>query len=496
MSKNLKNISLVSALTLVSRVLGLVRDSLTAAVFGTSALASAFITAYTLPNLFRRLLGEGALTAAFVPTLHDELSQRQRDGAFRLISQVSSWLFLITSAIVALAIGGLMIVAASARQGAFALATDTVERWIQAAELAIWLFPYLIFVCLAAAYSAALQTLQRFLEPALSPIWLNYAIIACLSGSVVFDWGDGDLGRMHWLCVGVLIGGALQMIVPGLTLVRMGWKPRFDLQLSPQVRAIARLMAPTVFGSAIYLINMAVSRLLGLSLDDASATLLNLAGRLMELPIGLFAVAVTTVIFPLISRYAATGDWAGMASSYRKGMRLILVLNIPAAAGLALLATPIVRLLFQHGEFTAQDTQAMMPVLAVYALGLPFFSFVSLTLRAFYAQKDTVTPVQAALVSFVLNLALSFALMKPFGTLGLALAGNLAVVVQAIHLQRKLSAKRAEMAFAPLAKDLLKIVMATAVMAAVVLLSLTALNTILATSFLDDILRIGGVIAA
>ena len=497
MSKNLKNISLVSALTLVSRVLGLARDSLIAAVFGTSALASAFTTAFTLPNLFRRLLGEGALTAAFVPTLHDELNQWQREGAFRLVSQVSTWLLVITAGIVSLSIAVLIAAAQLAQHGHTGGASpETAKRWIQAAELAVWLFPYLIFVCLAAAFSAALQTLQRFLEPALSPIWLNLAIIALLSSAVAWQWGDGDLGKMHWLCVGVLFGGVLQMIVPAVTLMRLGWRPRFDLQLSPQVRAIARLMAPTLFGSAIYLVNMSVSRFIGLSLDDASATVLNLASRLMELPIGLFAVAVTTVIFPLISRYAAQGDWTNMATAYRKGMRLILVMNIPAAAGLALLATPIVRLLFERGEFSASDTALTMPVVAVYALGLPFFSFVSLMLRAFYAQKDTLTPVHAALFSFIINIVLSLLLMRKLGTVGLALAGNLAVVAQAVYLQRRLSRRRQELRFAPLVPDLAKILAATALMSAAVYGAEHLSNRFMHARVLDDVLRIAGVIAA
>lgn len=458
MSKNLKNISLVSGVTMVSRVLGLARDSLTAAVFGTSALASAFVTAYTLPNLFRRLLGEGALTAAFVPTLHEELAQRERTGAFRLVSQVASWLLVVTGALVALCMA-ILVGAMYWAEGRHptGVAAETWQRWLDAARLAIWLFPYLLFVCLAAAFSAALQTLQRFLEPALSPVWLNCAILALLGGAVHFLPGAGESVYMGWLCGGVLLGGALQMLVPAVSLMRLGWRPRFDLQLSEQVRAIARLMAPTLIGSAIYLVNMSVSRFIGLSLDDASATVLNLATRLMELPIGVFAIAVTTVVFPLISRFAAVGEWSQLATAYRKGMRLILVINVPAAVGLSLLAEPIVRLLFQRGAFTADDTSLMMPVVIVYALGLPFFSFVNLTLRAFYAQKDTVTPVRAAVLSFFVNLGLSLALMRPWGTLGLALAGNLAGLVQGWYLQTQLVKRRPELHFRPLWLDLLKI---------------------------------------
>jgi putative peptidoglycan lipid II flippase len=227
-------------------------------------------------------------------------------------------------------------------------------------------------------------------------------------------------------------------------------------------------MVPTLFGSAIYLVNMAVSRLVGLSLNDAAATVLNLATRLMELPIGVFAVAVSTVVFPLISKYAAQGDRANLVASYRKGMRLILVINTPAAVGLAVLATPIIRLLFQRGAFTADDTRMMVPILAVFALGLPFFSFVNLVLRAFYAQKDTATPVRAAFLSFVVNLVLSFALMGPFSTVGLAIASNVAVIVQAWYLQVHLARRQPEMAFRHLARDTTKVVLASVLMGAVV----------------------------
>lgn len=457
MSKHLERIGLVAAMTMVSRVLGLIRDMLTAAAFGTSALASAFFTAFTLPNLFRRLLGEGALTAALVPTLNEELARRQREGAFLLVSQVASWLLVVTVTVVAVA----MMVLGTGWWETWArglgAAPATIDRWRLGAELAVWLFPYMVFVCLAAAFSAALQTLERFLEPALSPIWLNLAMIAALAGGTWGGWAGGGDARMRLLCAGVLLGGFFQMAVPAAALMREGWRPRLDLRRSEQVRAIVALMGPTVVGSAVYLVNMALLRLVGLSLNDAAVTLLNMATRLMELPIGVFAVAVSTVVFPLISRHAAQGDWAAFAASYRRGMRLILVVNIPAAAGLVLLAEPIIRLLFQRGAFQAADTGAMVPVLAVFAAGLPCFSFVNLVLRAFYAKKDTRTPVRAAVLSFLVNLGLGLALMGPLSTVGLALASNLAIVVQAWFLQTRLARRDQALAFHHLWLDLLKI---------------------------------------
>ncbi len=464
MSKNLKNIGLVASLTMVSRVLGLVRDSLTAAIFGTSALASAFFAAFQLPNLFRRLLGEGALTAAFVPTLNDELAKRRREGAFVLVNEVSSWLLIVSGALV---LGAMVLLSQPAWLVALGRAggaeADTVGRWLQGAELALVLFPYLIFVCMAAAFSAALQTLGRFLEPALSPVWLNLAMIGLLAGAV---WLRPEMKetQMNALCAGVLVGGFFQMAVPAWALMREGWRPRFTPRLSGPVREIMRLMGPTLLGSAVYLINMTVSRFIGLSLNDSAVSVLNFAQRLMELPIGVFAVAVTTVVFPLISRHAAQGNREGLALSYRKGMRLILAVNVPAAVGLAILGEPVIRLLFQRGAFDAADTLAMVPVLAVAAAGLPFLAFANLALRAFYAEKDTVTPMHAALLSFVVNVTLSFALMGRFSTVGLAAASTVATLVQAWYLQAKLTRKRPELSLRHIAGDLAKVVAASALM--------------------------------
>ncbi|MDI1319692.1 MAG: lipid II flippase MurJ, partial [bacterium] len=224
--------------------------------------------------------------------------------AFDLVTKVASWLFVITVGLVAVA----MLVFANAAAllrlaGNFGLEPDAVQRLLLGADLAVILFPYMVFVCLAAAFSAACQVLGRFTEPALSPIWLNVAIIGALGLGGWLAWGDAS--RMHLLCVGVLVGGFLQMAVPATVLWKQGWRPRLDLRPDERVSEIVRLMAPTVIGSAIYLINISVSRLIGLSLNDHAVSVLNLATRVMELPIGVFAAAIATVIFPLISRHAA-----------------------------------------------------------------------------------------------------------------------------------------------------------------------------------------------
>lgn len=458
MSKKLKNIGLVSGLTVVSRVLGLVRDQLSAAVFGISALNSAFITAFSLPNLFRRLLGEGALTAAFVPTLQDELHENDRAGAFRLLSQVASWLALVTGGLVVL---GMLFFSQAHRMGRHD------DKWVLAADLTVFLFPYLALVCMAAAFSAALNVLERFLESALSPIWLNLAMILCLGGAGL-SFAETAEGRMAWLCTGVLIGGVLQMVVPAGVLMREGWRPRLDFTLTPRVKMIALLMVPGLFGTAIYQINILVSRLLAFSLNDSAASVLFYANRLTELPIGVFAIAVATVVYPMLAKHAAQGNQDLMAKDYQKGLRLIMIINVPAAVGLALLGEPIIRVLFERGAFTAADTQMMAPLLILFAVGMPFFSVSSLSTRAFYALKDTATPVKLAGVSFLFNLGLSLALMYRIGVAGLVIASVVSIVVQTLLMQRLLTKRLPALTFGPLWKSLAKVLLAALLMGGVV----------------------------
>ncbi|HEY1848994.1 MAG TPA: lipid II flippase MurJ, partial [Opitutaceae bacterium] len=291
MSKSLKSIGVVSFLTAVSRVLGLVRDSVQLAIFGAGEVMSAFTTANIAPNLFRRLLAEGSMTAAFVPTLQEELHQNGKEGTFALLSKVSSWLLVIT--------GTLALLAMAAFSHARALAPGHDDKWYLAADLTVLLFPYLAMISLSAAFSAALNVHQRFFEPALSPIWLNLCVLASLGGAWAVVSSPGPVGAahwlraIHWLCAGWLAGGFLQMSVPAAVLIHFGWRPRFDLGLSPRVREIAALMTPGILGTAIYQVNFSVSRLLAFSLDDKSATYLYAINRLMEFPIGVFAVAIS-----------------------------------------------------------------------------------------------------------------------------------------------------------------------------------------------------------
>jgi putative peptidoglycan lipid II flippase len=253
-------------------------------------------------------------------------------------------------------------------------------------------------------------------------------------------------------------------------------------------------MIPGFFGTAIYQVNLLVASFLAYSISDSAATLLFYSNRLMELPIGVFAIAISTVVYPLLARHAVERKFKEMAGDFQRGIRLILLINIPAAVGLALLSEPIIRLIFQHGKFKAADTAAMTPLLRLFVIGLPFFSITNLTVRAFYAVKDTATPVKIGLIDFGINLVLSVSLMLWLGAPGLVLASTTAIIVQTLLLQRALVRKLPGMSFAPLWPSVGKVMMATLAMGVVVWLGREALMAHWPGRRLADWLAVGGLI--
>lgn len=453
MAKLVKRIGLVSAFTMISRIVGLLRDMTTSYMLGASVWNSAFITAFTLPNLFRRLLGEGALTAALMPNLSEELEARGREAVHELVNRTLSWLLVICLGITLLAIGGLEVLQRVA----------VSEKWVMAAGLGQIVFPYVLLICIAAILAAALNLFSKFAIPALTAVWLNTSIVVSLG---IAGWYLGaDLEeKTYWLCGGAMFGGVLQMIVPAIALTKEGWRPRFDLELSPRVREVALLTVPGIFGAAIFQINIMVSRGMALGVSDSAASLLYYANRLVELPVGVFAIAISTVIFPSLTAALAGKRLEDFSAIYRKGMLLCLLLTVPSAIGLGILAPEIISLLFERGEFSSEDTAGAVPLVIVFAIGMPFYSFVSVETRAFYALKDTKTPVRVAALAFVVNVVLSVVLMKPYGALGLAIATNVAAVVQTITLHIALSRKKLDTSLRSLLLDFGRVALSAIVM--------------------------------
>jgi putative peptidoglycan lipid II flippase len=449
MPKNLKNIVVVSVSTVGSRVLGLARDILIFAALGASLWNSAFILAFTLPNLFRRLLGEGALTSAMVPVFSDILERDGREGAFAFFNQVLLRLFV---GLMVLVTCGMLLLWYLAQSGTFS------ARWALGSELAVVLLPYMIFICLAALVSAGLNVLGRFAVAACTPILLNLAMIAALAAGMWLS--DSQAHIVYWLCGGVLVGGLLQFAVPVWDLARAGWRPRRAKASTSDLSELWRLFLPGLMGAAILQVNIMISRLLAYSLDEVAVSVLYLASRLMELPLGIFTIAVTTVFFPLLARAVALQDDRGFADSLTQGMRLVVGISLPAGVGLLVLGGPIIELLFQWGAFNANDVIATIPLIAIYGMGLPFYSAATFATRGLHACKDMKTPVRVAGFCLAVNVVCGVILMQIYGAAGLAAGNVIAAVVQSIMLWRAMSKHRSDVGFMRLRKAFGKILIA------------------------------------
>jgi len=463
MSRQFINIAIVSLSTLGSRVLGLLRDILIFALLGASQWSSAFIFAFTLPNLFRRLLGEGALTSALIPVLSEAKETDGKPAAFALLNQVFS------RVLVALLI---LTVAAMAILAVIFLIPGLEDRWHLGAQYGIVLMPYMILVCIAAVLGAALNVFGRFGVAALSAVWLNLSMIVALGVGGYF-LGDTAQERVWFLCAGVLMGGIIQVAAPMIAMSIIGWKPRLDFEKSQRIHEGMALLIPGLVGAGIMQVNIVVSRVLALAVNETAVSELYLANRMVELPLGVFTIAVTTVIFPLLATMVARSDTKGLREVYGQGLRMILSITIPAMIGLVLLANPILQTLFEWGRFGEGDTQRTAPVLVIFALTIPLYSLAIFSTRCFHALKDMRTPVRIAWWTFLINTGLSLALMIPFGTVGLALANLGSSATQSCFLLLLLQRKDDAFQGARILKALGKIIIAGAAMALIVWLLAT-----------------------
>lgn len=415
----------VAAWTFCSRVLGLLRDVLLFAALGTGALNSAFILAFTLPNLFRRLLGEGALASSSIPVLSETLAKAGRQAAFGLLNGLMARLGLGLLVLTVLALplfylGGQL--------------EGYPDRWLLGAGFSQVVFPYVILICLGALVCGMLNVLDRFGVAAFNQVWLNLTMIASLVAGLLL-LPAGDASRAWWLCYAVLLGGVLQLVIPTLALKREGWDPHLRPEDAEGLRKVLRLFLPGLLGAAIFQLNILVSRLLAFSLDDTATGLLYLASRLVELPLGVFAIAITTVVFPQLARLSAMKSSEAFAETFSRGWVLILSITLPAALGLGIMAGPVLSSLFEWGLFEASDVRSATPVLMMAATGLPFFAWSNLLTRAWYARQQMRLPVILAAVNLILNLVLGLIFMQVWGAVGLALANTLSAAVHALALQ-------------------------------------------------------------
>lgn len=413
----LRSTAVFSAMTFLSRVSGLARDQVYAAVFGASPAMDAFVVAFRIPNFMRRLSAEGSFSMAFVPVLAEYKEKYGQAEVKDLIDRVAGTLtaaLLVLTAAAVLAAPWIMPVFAPG------FGADT-EQGRLAAEMLRITFPYALFISLASLAGGILNSYQRFAIPALSPVLLNLSMIAaalCLAPLM-----REPVVALAW---GVFAAGLLQLAFQLPSLARLGLLPRPRLGLAHAgVRKIMRLMVPTLFGSSVAQVNLLLNTIMASFLIGGSVTWLYYTDRLLEFPLGMFGVAIGTVILPHLSgRHAAT-DPQGFSKALDWGFRLCLMIGVPACLGLILCAEALIATLFQHGNFTAHDTQMSRLSLMAQSIAVPAFLLVKVLAPAFYSRQDTKTPVKAAVVSVIANAAFTVSLL--LGLLYLTDAGSSAL---------------------------------------------------------------------
>lgn len=452
-SKSIKQIASLSVSTTGSRILGLVRDATFFSTFGNSLFSSAFIIAFTIPNLFRRLLGEGALSSAFVPVYSKEQLNDKKQG-IKLLNQTLTRLGIYFGGTIILSI--LLI-------GIINRIWELPQSWSVAIPMIQLLLPYALLICLAAILTATLNCIGKFFIPSLSPILLNLCMIgALIVGGSLLKQTDHQIA--YTLSIGVLLGGLLQLILPAIQMTKNGWRPQLDTSRSPALSRVKTLFITATGGAAIIQINVLITRLIAYQVSDDAVSQLYLASRLTELPLGVFAVAIYTVIFPLLSRHEAEQNTDGFAETSRNGTLMMLGITIPSTLGLSILAQPILGLLFEWGNYSHADVILTAPVLGVYAIGIPFYSLVAYFTRIFHAKQLMGLPVKISIGALLLNVTLSICLMIPFGVIGLAWANVTTAIVQTLALASCLLTRGFQFAPSKLISPGLKIFLASTLM--------------------------------
>jgi putative peptidoglycan lipid II flippase len=416
----------MSAMTALSRIAGYVRDSLQALILGAANSSDAFVIAFRIPNLLRRLVAEGALTSAFVPTFARYMKDGDDERMWRFAASV---LYTLTVALVAVVVLGIVLSPILVRGLAWGYSGEEGKIDLTVA-LNRLMWPYIFFISLAALASAILNAFGSFGLPAFTPVLLNLAIVAC---ALTFRHRFAD--PAYAFGIGVLAGGALQLAVQIPALLKRGlrWKPPRPPDRQG-VREVARLMGPRVFGVGITQINLVVDSQFATSLQAGSASFLYYANRVTELTLGIFGISLSTVLLSSLSRAAADGDRERVVRTLATAIRLLLFVTIPATIGLVVLRTPIIHVLFERGRFGAADTALTASALAGYSIGLLPYAAINVLAAAFYAHRDTRTPVKVGVFTFALHLGLNFLLRAPMQHNGIALSTSLSAFADAALL--------------------------------------------------------------
>ena len=453
----------VSVLTMLSRLLGLVREQIFALTLGAGAYSDAFLAAFRIPNLLRDLFAEGALSTAFVPTYVKTLRQDGRPAAYALANRVLTTLTLYLGALALLAMifpGPVVRVVATGFSS---------EQATLTAQLVRIMMPFLPAISLAVVAMGALNAEERYTAPALASSMFN--VVAIVGGAVVWALGTSPRWAVITWAALTLLGGVAQLAVQVPSLWGRGFRPRFrpDLGLrDPGTRRIAFLMAPATLGVAAVQINVVVSTSFASMGVPGSISWLGYAFRLMQLPIGVFGVAIATTTLTHLSRDAADGDADALRATLRRGLQMVLFLTVPSTVGLALLAHPIIRLIFEHGRFGPHATAQTARALSGYAVGLVAYSAIKVVAPAFYALGRTRVPLLASLSAVAANLLWNVLTFKHLGHVGLAVGTSVAATVNLAVLLVAFQIQFGQLVSRPFLWAVTRILLAAALMAGIV----------------------------
>lgn len=425
----------------MSRILGLARELIVARFFGAGLATDAFNVAFRIPNLLRDLFAEGALSAAFVPAFTRRLSTQGKEPAFELFNRISSTLAVVVGAVCLIGLLAARPLVEAMAPG-FAAVPGKIALTVTMTRVMVL---FLLLVALAAAAMGALNSLGRFFLPALAPCFLSIGMI--LGATLFTRWMSWlQMDPAVGLAFGVMAGGLGQLLVQLPALVREGWRPRFAPGFTDSgVREVGSMMVPATVGLAATQFSVFMNTWIASQLVQGSVSWLNYAFRLMQLPIGVFGVSIGSATLPQVSRLLAEGKREEAGASVGHSLTLVMLLNLPASAGLLILAEPIVRLVYQGGHFDAGDTQATALALQAYCIGLFAYSAIKVVVPVFYALGDSVTPTRNSLVSVALTVSFNLAVMHWLGHVGLALGTSVGALVSFGMLLAKLRGRLGEL---------------------------------------------------
>ncbi|MCK4593704.1 murein biosynthesis integral membrane protein MurJ, partial [bacterium] len=485
--KIIRSAGVVGGMTLLSRVMGMVREILYAALFGAGAVNDAFRIAYSIPYFFRRVLGEGAMAAYFLPTFVDIRENQGPEKAWRLANNVFNTLGLI-----ALGLAGLVAVFAPqiirviapgfAKMGNLGLAIDLTRIMI----------PFMMTMTLAAILMAILNAYHKFALPSSGTIILNLVFITGLY-TIVPLFGNVPVEMIYGVGLVIVIGGFFQITALGTGVRRQGgrWKPIVNLK-APGLKMVLKLMVPALFGMAVVRVNLLIDNALASLLGEGMISSLNYAERLLQFPMGVFGVALSTAILPTLSRFAAKGKLTELRDTMNYALRMAMFVAIPASVGIMILREPLVALFFQRGAFDALATHNTSWALLFYAAGLMGYIGVAVVVPVFYAQKDTKTPVIVGSIAVAVNIVGDFALMGPLRQGGLALASAVASFVNLGLLLIVMRRRVGQIGFSRVFKSGLKLLAAAGTMGAALWVWLEVSGFTAETSTFMEKLTVGG----